>query len=221
MNCYLVYFVFLLPKIWGSPITFELVKGRQECYYVLTPEADCTISYYFAVQGSQTNNYNVDYQIFEPGDKSTPMIERTGIRQGEWSFPAENRGEYGFCFHGGSESNKILDLDIQHSCENEADIWSQRRKARKEARHLRNVQSDPLQSAVENSVDKIEEQLYLLERNLIYYKSRNKRNHHTVRSTDRRILLFSIYAILLVIGMGLAEITLLKWFFKESRKHAV
>lgn len=187
----------------------------------MTPKAHCTISYYFAVQNGEGNDYAVSYQIYEPGDNSYPMIERFDLRQGEWSFPAENRGEYAFCFEGGDEHNKILDLDIQHSCENEADIWSQRRRARKEARHLRNVHNDPLQSAVENSVDKIEEQLYLLERNLVYYKSRNKRNHHTVRSTDRRILLFSIYAILLVIGMGFAEVLILKWFFKESRKYAV
>ncbi|GAV46630.1 hypothetical protein ZYGR_0A02230 [Zygosaccharomyces rouxii] len=220
MQHYLILLI-LLGIGLCSPVTFELPRGQTECFYTLTPEDHCTINYYFAVQGGQSNDNTVNYKIYDPSDKESPMIERSNIRLGEWSFPGELRGEYAFCFQGGNEHNKIVDLDIRHSCKNEADIWSERRKARREARHLRDLHNDPLQSSVENSVDKIEEQLYQLEINLMYYKARNKRNHHTVRSTDFRIMLFSIYGILLVIGMGLVEIIILKWFFRESRKYAI
>lgn len=204
-----------------SPITFELSRRQTECFYTLTPDTHCTITYYFAVQSSHSSDNSVNYQIYDPSDKGSPMVERSEIRQGEWSFPAELRGEYAFCFQGGNTHDKIVDLDITYLCQNEADIWSQRRKARKEARHLRDLHGDPLQSSVENSVDKIEEQLYQLESNLIYYKARTKKNHHTVRSTDFRIIVFSIYGILLVIWMGLVEVIILKWFFQQSRKYAV
>lgn len=212
----------ILPGIiLSSPVTFELPKGQTECFYTLTPEAHCTITYYFAVLGSQSNDNAVDCKIYDPSDRESPIIERSDIRLGEWSFLGELRGEYAFCFQGSDEYNKIVDLDIRYECHNGLDVLSQERKTRREARNLRGLHTDPLKSSVENSVDKIEEQLYQLEGNLLYYKARNRRNHHTVRSTDSRIVLFSIYGILLVIGMGLVEIIILKWFFRESRKHAI
>lgn len=205
----------------ASPITFELKKGQKDCFYTLTADTDCNISYYFAVQEGEGNDFEVNYEVFGPADKYVPILERSRERQGEWSFLGEHKGEYAFCFYGGKEHDKIIDLEINYKCEREEDIQAQRRKARKVQRNLRESKVDPLQESLENSVDKIERQLYLLERNMQYYKTRNNRNHYTVRSTDRRIVLFSTYGILLVIGMSCAQVLLLQWFFKNSRRHVV
>lgn len=205
----------------GSPVTFELSKGQRECFYTLTPDIGCTISYYFAVQEGDANDFQVNYEIFGPADKYTPLLKRSKERQGEWSFPAEHMGEYAFCFDGGQEHNKIVDLEINYKCAREENERSERRKARKEQRKLREASSNKLQESLENSVDNIERQLYLLERNMQYYKTRNNRNHYTVRSTNRRVVLFSIYGILLLVGMSCAQVFVLQCFFKASRKHVV
>lgn len=219
MQRYLILLILLSIGLC-STVTFELPRGQTECFYTLTPEAHCTITYYFAMLSSQSDDNIVDCKIYDPSGKDLPIIERLAVRLGEWSFPGELRGEYAFCFQGGNEHNKIVDFEIKQECLSEADTWSPKHKTRI-ANNLRNSHSNPLKSSVENSVDKIEEQLYQLENNLIYYKTRNKRNHHTVSSTDSRIVLFSIYGILLVIGMGLVEIIMLKWIFRESKKYAI
>lgn len=217
----LITFVCFFCHVSSSPITFELTKGQKECFYVLTPDVGCSISYYFAVQEGESNDFLINYEIYGPLDAYSPILERFKERLGEWSFYAEHRGEYAFCFYGGQEHNKIVDLDISYQCGHEEDARSQRRKDRKEQRRLRDSHNDPLQISLENSVDKIERQLYLLEQNMQYYENRNRRNHYTVCSTNRRIAWFSVYGILLVIGLGCAQVFVLNWFFRSSRKHAV
>lgn len=214
-------FFCLLRGVAPSPITFELTKGQRECFYAMTPDVGCRVSYYFAVQEGESNDFLVDYEIYAPSDRFNPILERFKERLGEWSFYAEHKGEYAFCFYGGETHNKIVDLDINYRCDQEDDARSQRRKHRKEQRRLRGSPNDPLQESLENSVDNIERQLYLLEQNMHYYENRNNRNHHTVRSTNSRIVLFSLYGILLVIGLGCAQVFILNWLFRVSRKHAV
>ena len=76
--CVLFFQFFFLAQFFAeaSPLTFELNKGRKECLYTLTPDIDCTISYYFAVQQGESNDFDVNYEIFAPDDKNKPIIER-------------------------------------------------------------------------------------------------------------------------------------------------
>lgn len=217
------YFTSLILLSIGlcSTITFELPKSQTECFYILAPEAQCTITYYFAVLGSQSNDNSVNYKIYNPEDKELPIIEKSNVRLSEWSFVGESEGEYAFCFQGGNEYNKIVDLDIRHTCHNEVSMGSKESEAKIAARNLRQQHNDPVKNSVEHLVDKIGEQLNQLETNLLYYKIRSKRNHNTVLSNDSRITDFSIFGILLVFGMGLIEIIILKLFFRESRKYTI
>ncbi|EJS44331.1 erp3p [Saccharomyces arboricola H-6] len=221
--CVLLFHLLFLTQFFAkaSPLTFELKKGQKECLYTLTPDVDCTISYYFAVQQGESNDFDVSYEIFAPDDKNKPIIERSGERQGEWSFVGQHKGEYSLCFYGGKAHDKIVDLEIKYTCERQDDARHERRKARKVQRNLRDSKIDPLQDSLENSIDMIERQLHVLEGNIQYYKTRNSRNHDTVCSTERRIVMFSIYGILLIVGMSFSQIAILEFIFKESRKHNV
>ncbi|KOH00334.1 Erp3p [Saccharomyces eubayanus] len=221
--CVFLFHLLFLTQFFAkaSPLTFQLKKGQKECLYTLTPDIDCSISYYFAVQQGESNDFDVNYEIYAPDDKNKPIIERSGERQGEWSFVGQHKGEYSFCFYGGKAHDKIVDLDIKYTCERQDDVRNERRKVRKAQRNLRDSKIDPLQDTLENSIDTIERQLHVLERNVQHYKTRNTRNHHTVCSTERRIVMFSIYGILLIIGMSCAQIAALEFIFRESRKHNV
>lgn len=214
-----------LRLVNSSPLTFELPKGSQECYYGLTTDTFCTIFYYFAVQHGEGNDFDVSYSIYGPDDTARtgkPIAERQNERQGEYSFLAEHKGEYAFCFYGGKAHDKIVDLEITQVCPRLEGSRDEKRAARRASRNLREAgDKDPLQDVLEESIDTIDEQLRTLERNLQNYKHRNIRNHYTVRSTERRIALFSAYGIALIIGMCIAQIAILQWFFQESRKQAV
>lgn len=207
----------------SSPLTFELKKGQEECFYTLTTDTDCEITYYFSVQEAAENDYDISYKVFGPASYYQPIIERSNERQGEWAFLGDDRGEYKFCFDGGNKADKVVDLEIKYNCARNDDVRSKNREERKKLRNLRDAKNegDDLQTSLEDSVDTIERQLYVLERNMQYYKARNGRNHLTVKSTESRIAWFSIYGILLVVGMSVAQILVLQWFFKESRRHKV
>lgn len=71
------------------------------------------------------------------------------------------------------------------------------------------------------TVDKIEDQLDGLYKALQYYKTRNNRNQATVQSTESRIYYFSIFEVLLMVGMAFLQITIVQLFFRGSRKQLV
>ena len=72
-----------------------------------------------------------------------------------------------------------------------------------------------------STVEKIDEQLDNLQRTLQYYKTRNNRNHATVKSTESRIYYFSIFEVLLMVGMAFLQITVVQLFFRGARKQLV
>ncbi|CCD22800.1 Erp3p NDAI_0A06460 [Naumovozyma dairenensis CBS 421] len=232
LRIFLVFF-YILEPILCSPLTIELsndIKETPQCYYILTPDIECTISYYFSVQSGEDGNYNIDYKIYAPDDKYRPIIERYNERQGEWSFVGEHKGEYKICFEASIPLKKrIIDFDFNYDIAAEknkgknVDVRYERRLERKNQKKLRDVKNgkDRLQSSIEDSIDNVERQLYMLERDLQYYKNRNTRNHYTVKSTGNRITIFSMYGILLIIAMCGIQLFVLEWVFKKSRKHAV
>ncbi|CCF58827.1 hypothetical protein KAFR_0F02300 [Kazachstania africana CBS 2517] len=216
-------FLLVVNVVCASPVTFELKKGITDCFNILTPTTDCQVIYYFAVQFGENEDYKLSYDIYEPGStgQGNPIISRVDERQGEWTFVGKHKGEYKFCFNGGSKSDKVVDLEIQYDCDAVNDVRADKRARRKANRNLKKTDEDELSTSLENSIDSIERQLFELENNLRYYTTRNLRNHQTVSSTNRRIVLFSIYGILLVLGMSIGQILVLQWFFKESRKRKV
>lgn len=220
-SVYILWLALHIAQTIGSPITFELQKGQKECFYTLTTDLDCSISYYFAVQQGNSNDMDIDYEVFGPDDKYSPIVERRKERQGEWSFLAEHKGEYRFCFDGGPDNNKVIDLQITNKCNRDEDARSQKRLARKEQRNLRKSESDPLKESLENSVDQIERRLHQLENTMEYYQVRSLRNHGTVRSTDRRIVTFSVYGIFIIALMSMGQVSLLRWVFQKARRHVV
>ncbi|KAL3233008.1 Protein ERP3 [Nakaseomyces bracarensis] len=213
----------LFALVNASPLTFELEKGQRQCFHTLTTKTDCTIEYFYEVLSGTGNDLNVQYEVFEPGNLHEPIVARNNEKKGHWAFTATHKGEYTFCFYGGKSHDKIVDLEITSDCGSIiGDARSQRRNFRKNQRGIDNQgEKKELKTKLEDSIDKIERQLYSLENNLEYYKTRNDRNHATVRSTEKRITTFSFYGILLIVGMSLGQIAVLQFVFKESRKQKV
>lgn len=67
--CVFLFHLLFLTQFFAkaSPLTFQLKKGEKECLYALTPDVDCTISYYFAVQQGESNDFDVNYRNICPG----------------------------------------------------------------------------------------------------------------------------------------------------------
>jgi len=73
-------------------------------------------------------------------------------------------------------------------------------------------------SALEESIYKISGLLSTITRNQKYFRTRENRNFSTVRSTESRIVNFSVVQILMVIAMGGLQVFIVRFFFQVSYK---
>lgn len=73
-------------------------------------------------------------------------------------------------------------------------------------------------TSLEESVIKISSQLSTMSRNQKYFRTRENRNFSTVRSTEKRIVNFSLIQIGLIICMGALQVFVVRFFFQGARK---
>lgn len=202
----------LFASVWGSALTFTLGAQETSCFYIFTTKPRTSISYYFAVQSGGA--FDVDYTIKNPRDEVIVLEDKQ--RQGDFVFTADLVGEYEFCFANDMSTfaEKVVDFEIKFESEEgmdfKADMPDQPNS--KPIAHVESMQS---------TVDSIDSQLDGLLRTLQYYKTRNNRNQATVKSTESRIYYFSIFEVLLMVGMAALQITIVQLFFKGSRKQLV
>lgn len=191
----------LIVAVESSALTFLLKPDGKECYYALTNKSKSQVGYYFAVQSG--GDFDVDYTISNPNGKVIATDKKQ--RQGDWVFNADIEGEYEFCFINPSNVEKVVDFEITLDNDFKVKIPN----------------SNTNTEIVSNSIEEIDLNLNSILKKLQYYKTRNNRNQSTVRSTESRILYFQLYESLIVVGMAVAQITIVQYFFKGSRRQQV
>lgn len=187
-------------------LTFVLRPDEVSCFYVFTEKPKTSIGYYFAVQTG--GSFDVDYSVKAPDGSIIAHEEKQ--RQGDWVFNADGVGEYEFCFSNemSTFAEKVVDFEI--SLENDF----------KAIVDLGKTQDLNLDGTVQ-SVEHISNQVNGALRSLQYYRTRNHRNHATVKSTESRIFYFSLYEVVLCVGMAVLQVFMVQLFFKGSRKQLV
>lgn len=200
----------VVQGVSGLALTFVLGAQENACFYVFTKQPLTLITYYFAVQSGGA--FDVDYTIKSPSGEILHRDEKQ--RQGDFTFNAELPGEYEFCFANGMSTfaEKVVDFEIKLEADDDFKASMPDQPNAKPIAHVESMQA---------TVDKIDEQLDGLMRTLQYYKTRNNRNHATVKSTESRIYYFSIFEVLLMVGMAFLQIYIVQLFFKGSRKQLV
>ncbi|KAL8315552.1 hypothetical protein RB593_008885 [Gaeumannomyces tritici] len=73
-------------------------------------------------------------------------------------------------------------------------------------------------STLEESAFKISGQLSSISRHQKYFRTRENRNFATVRSTEKRIINFSLIQCALIVLMGALQVFIVKFFFQGARK---
>ena len=76
-------------------------------------------------------------------------------------------------------------------------------------------------SGLEESLFKISGQLSTISRNQKYFRTRENRNFSTVRSTESRILKFSLVEVFIMVTMAALQVFVVKFFFQGARKGAL
>lgn len=209
---YIASFIVFIQLVAGSALTFRLGAQEKACFYINIEKPRTPISYYFAVQSGGA--FDVDYTITDP--RKVVIYSEDKQRQGEYMFNGDYVGEYEFCFSNGMSTfaEKIVDFEIKTD-EEDSNSFKANLPQHPNSKPIAHVES------MQATVEKIDDQLDGLLRTLQYYKTRNNRNQDTVKSTESRIYYFSIFEVLLMVGMAFLQITIVQLFFKGSRKQLV
>ena len=73
-------------------------------------------------------------------------------------------------------------------------------------------------SALEDTIYKVSSQLSTIARMQKYFRTRENRNFSTVRSTEKRILNFSLAEVGMMVGMAGLQVLVVRFFFQGARK---
>jgi hypothetical protein len=152
-------------------------------------------------------------------------------KQGDFVFTANDIGEYKFCFDNdmSTYSEKFVDFEItvsgnpsrplpalrvlicrEHQVENEHENEARAKIPAKQG------SSPEHTSLLEESIYKISGQLSTITRNQKYFRTRENRNFSTVRSTEKRIINFSLIQCAMIICMGALQVFIVRFFFQVS-----
>ncbi|ANB15830.1 Erp3p [Sugiyamaella lignohabitans] len=195
----------LSSVVLSFPLTVKVPANDIECYYGQVHTVGAKVGFSYAVQAG--GSFDIDLTIRGP-DKRV-IYEQPKDSQGEFAFAASSPGEYEFCFSNDMStfSEKTVEFDISIDTDIKASLPSS----------VGVGDTD----RVEQSISTIEDRTSSMLRSLHYYKTRNNRNESTVKSTEARIFYFSIFEVLLMVGMGVLHVTIVQLFFTGSRKQLV
>ncbi|CAN8095302.1 unnamed protein product [Discula destructiva] len=188
----------------ATALTYKLQANEKACFYAHNKEKSQKLAFYFAVQSG--GSFDVDFEVTSPTGKI--VTDGTKERQGDFVFTGNEIGDYKFCFD--NEMSTVTDkfVDFEIAVENEARVDIPSKKG-----------TSPEQTtSLEESVIKISGQMSTISRNQKYFRTRENRNFSTVRSTEKRIVNFSVVQSCLIICMGALQVFVVRFFFQGARK---
>ncbi|KAK3499330.1 emp24/gp25L/p24 family/GOLD-domain-containing protein [Neurospora hispaniola] len=192
----------LASEVAATALTYKLVANEKACFFATTKKANEKIAFYFAVQSG--GSFDIDYEV--TGPDGNVIMDGQKERQGDFVFTGKQIGDYKFCFNNEMSTFAEKFVDFELAVEDEARVTIPSKQG-----------SSPEQtSALEESLFKISMQLSTVTRNQKYFRTRENRNFSTVRSTEKRIVNFSLIQILLVIAMGALQVFIVRFFFQAG-----
>ncbi|KAI5799167.1 emp24/gp25L/p24 family/GOLD-domain-containing protein [Peziza echinospora] len=188
----------------GTALTYKLGANDKICFYTNVAHKGLKVAFYFAVQSG--GSFDIDYVVYGPTDRI--ILDGQKERQGDYVFTAQDPGEFRFCFSNDMSTfaEKMIDFEISVENEERAEIPT---KESSPPEHL---------STVEESIYKISGELSTISRQQKYFRTREHRNFSTVRSTESRILKFSIIEVVIMVTMAALQVFVVKFFFQSTRK---
>ncbi|KAI1173687.1 SKIP/SNW domain-containing protein [Nemania sp. FL0916] len=191
----------LISLVSATALTYKIQANERACFYTTPHKLGQKIAFYFAVQSG--GSFDIDYEVTTPSDKV--VLDGEKERQGDFVFTANEMGDYKFCFNNemSTYSEKFVDFEITVEDEVRAQLPAKQGSSPEQT------------SALEESIYKISGLLSTITRNQKYFRTRENRNFSTVRSTESRIVNFSLIQIVMVIAMGALQVFIVRFFFQR------
>ncbi|OTB07701.1 hypothetical protein M426DRAFT_317606 [Hypoxylon sp. CI-4A] len=197
-------FACLVSMVSATALTYKIGANEKACFFAAPDKKGAKVAFYFAVQSG--GSFDINYEVTGPGDKV--ILDGEKERQGDFVFTANEIGEYKFCFNNemSTYSEKFVDFEIAVEDEVRAQLPSKQGTTPEQT------------SALEESIYKVSGQLSTITRNQKYFRTRENRNFSTVRSTESRIVNFSLIQCCMVVCMGALQVFVVRFFFQGARK---
>ncbi|KAK6498663.1 hypothetical protein TWF481_011241 [Arthrobotrys musiformis] len=188
----------------ATALTYKLAANEEHCVFIHNDKKGVKVAFYFAVQAGGA--FDVDYTVKAPND--VIVLDGSKERQGDFVFTANEIGEYSFCFSNDMSTfaEKLVDYEIAVEHEQRAELPT------------RPGTTPEQTTTLEESIFKLSGQLSTISRNQKYFRTRENRNFSTVKSTDTRIMNFSLIESLMMVTMSCLQVFIVRFFFQGARK---
>ncbi|KAG5518672.1 hypothetical protein PMAC_002641 [Pneumocystis sp. 'macacae'] len=197
----------------GGQLGVRLAPHATECFYTQVDEPGRKVAFYFAVRAGGA--FDIDYRVTDPNRH----VVFNGVRekQGDLFFTAKYGGEYSFCFSNNMSAVTEKTVDFQIS------VGGGRRGADRQVENEARAQLPERAEGVHEQTGMLEELLHKISGWLggirgaqKQLRLRESRNLSTVRSTETRIIWFSVAESVLIVGVSVVQVVVLKMFFRKT-----
>ncbi|ODQ68005.1 endosomal cargo receptor Erp3 [Nadsonia fulvescens var. elongata DSM 6958] len=189
----------------AATLTVQLNANEHQCFYGQVEQPNSRIGFFYQVL--KGGEFDVDYTIKDPEGKIVNSGDK--LKHLDLITTAKVAGDYEFCLSNDMSTfaDKFIEFEIQIESSFKAE--------------LPDTKYNPDTEIIEHSLSSLEVKVSQITRSLQYYKTRNFRNENTVSSTSTRVFWFSLFELLLMVGMSVVQVVIVHQFFKGARSTLV
>lgn len=197
---------FLLVQIAAAikytSMSLNVPAFAKEClYYDMNSEDDSLLVNFQVLTGG---NFEIDFEITAPnGDK---VITANDKRYADYLVRSFGFGEYSFCFSNRVSTVTPKKVEFSIELEKNVDYYNEQ----DQLTHKDEILSDHAIGEINRNFDQMKKMLD-------YLRAREWRNMSTVRSTESRIYWLGVLSSIAMIGLGVAQASLVQVMFSGPR----
>ncbi|GMM37287.1 Erp2 protein [Saccharomycopsis crataegensis] len=185
-----------------TSMSINVPAFAKEClYYRMDSEEDSVLVNFQVLTGG---NFEIDFEITAPnGDK---VITANDKRYADYLVRSFGLGEYSFCFSNRVSTVTPKKVEFSIELERDVDYYNQQETTKNK---------DEIMS--EHAISEISRNYDQMRKMLDYLRAREWRNMSTVKSTESRVYWLGLLSSLAMIGLGVAQATLVQFMFSGPR----
>ncbi|CAH0490265.1 unnamed protein product [Peronospora farinosa] len=196
--------LFILSVVSLNAVQFDIRRHDEKCLSDEVAQGSLVVVHYDVI-GGQRGQSGVWLTITDPLHsllKQDNNIDTSSDDTHKFSFTANAGGNYAVCFSNNNDKPVRVMLDFKHGVE---------------AKDYTEVAKREHLMPVEKELRKMEDTVDEIHREMLYMREREAMMRNTNESTNARVLWFSFFSIVVLLGMGIWQVLYLKKFFKSKK----
>ncbi|GMF09782.1 unnamed protein product [Phytophthora lilii] len=185
-------------------VQFDVRRRAEKCLSDEVAQGSLVVVHYNVIGGTRGQS-GVALSITDPLRKFLKQdanIDTSSDDIYKFSFTADAGGIYAVCFVNSNDKPVRVMLDFKHGVE---------------AKDYTEVAKREHLMPVEKELRKMEDTVDEIHREMLYMREREATMRNTNESTNSRVLWFSFFSIVVLLGMGVWQVMYLKKFFKSKK----